>query len=159
MTSKCASISSAKSRPRRPAPSLARFRARFRLRSIKRFPVGQILRGRMIKLPDQRFLPVRPASALVPWPSASVSSMSASRFAWSLTIPANSTHRFGIVEFRLLRHVRERDVMVDQQDERSCVARAKAEDARATPCAKSALASECGRAPTARPVSCRSSAR
>src|SRR5438477_5102250 len=39
---------------------LARFSGRFRT-FIKRMPVGQILTGRVIELPDQRSLPVGPA--------------------------------------------------------------------------------------------------
>ena len=63
---------------------LSKFRPRFLTRAphsfaldlrllVKRFLVGEVLRSRMIQGPSQRLFQSDHASALVPWPSASVS--------------------------------------------------------------------------------------
>jgi len=97
---------------------------------IERFLVGQVLRGGMIKLPDQRLLPVRPrvrARALAVRQRQQHERIEIRLVAHD---PRELNGGFRVVEISLLRHVRERQMMVDEQDQGPALRRGKAETRR-----------------------------
>ena len=88
---------------------------------VKRFLIGKIMRGGMVELPDQRLLPVRPGVG-----------------AGALAVREGEKHErvevrliahdrgefdggFRIVQVSLLRHVRESEMMIHQEDERAAL--------------------------------------
>src|SRR5439155_11616941 len=125
---------------------------------VIRFLIGQVARGLVKQLQTSDSFQSDHASALVPWPSAKVSSIKASKFFWCFTILANSATVAGSSRFlccAILESVRW------WSTSRISDLRCSDDSCRrvATRWAKSALASEWGRAPMALPVSCKSNAR
>ena len=119
MKSKCASISSAKSGASVSATASRSRRARFS--SGDRTPPDPAdMRGRVIELPDQRFLPVRPGVGRA-LPIGEGEQHQGVEICLRFHDARELNHGLGIIEISLLRHVRKSDVMIDQKDERAAL--------------------------------------
>src|SRR5438874_11733223 len=97
------------------------------------------MRGRVIEMPDERLLPVRPRLRARALAIGEREEHERVEIFLVLHDAGELDRRFRIVEISLLRHVREREVMIDEPDERASLRGRKLETRRG------ALGEECTR--------------